>query len=59
MQVAGIPCNLAKAFHYVSKRLRSKDLCVYGIQCTLGPWFKLYVHERKKKIYKNSLHSNY
>jgi lipoprotein signal peptidase len=48
MQVAGIPCNLAKAFHCASKKLRSSDLSFYGIQCTPGQWFKSYIHERKK-----------
>jgi len=52
MYVAGIPCNLAKAFHCVSKRLCSWDLCFYGIQGTAGQWFKSYIHERKKKVEK-------
>jgi len=59
MHVAGIPCNLAKAFHRVSKRLCSWDLCFYGIQGTAGQWFKSYIHERNKKSRKNSPHSNY
>jgi hypothetical protein len=48
--VAGVFCDLTKAFDYVTHALLVKKLQFYGVKCILSDWFKSYLYSRKQRM---------
>jgi len=50
MQVAGIFCDLAKAFDYVTHEILLVHLQFYGIRHVAEDCFRCYVRKRRQKV---------
>jgi hypothetical protein len=58
MHVAGIFCDLFKAFDFVNHEILVTKLHFYGIQGTAAKWFRSYLTDRKQTVELKSQENN-
>jgi hypothetical protein len=58
MHIAGIFCDLAKAFDYVNHDILIMKLQHYGLQGANINWFKSYLSNRKQRVKLNISNTN-
>ena len=56
--IAGVFCDLTKAFDCVNSKLLFKKLEFYYVRSVLSKWFRSYLHDRKQRFYLQLLQFN-